>query len=230
MKSMMKSLLCGVLCLSVTNLVMATEKKLPPKGGVNMPTEKKVTKPQPKKEGSQKKETNKKETSKNDSKKKPKTNNDYVTGYTEGYVDGHFSSHHNNYYNGYNSYGYPYGYNDDYTDDSYVAVTCSPDLVESNVSKTDKVIKELIADKRFAKEEQFLGQAKGILGIKTDKTKLAAYFSLVGVESTQDIVYFIGAREEELDRYEMHLVSSTSLDPKLADIVVSKLVKSLRSN
>ncbi len=134
-------------------------------------------------------------------------------------------------WNSYNNkpwHGNDYDYSDTEMQETWIS--CAPDLVESNVSKTDRLLQEVLKDKRFTSSDQFKSIASEILMIKDEKSRLAAYFSLVGVESTQEIFYFVGAREEDYDRYESHLVSVTSLDSKLAELLVSKLIKTLKAN
>jgi hypothetical protein len=111
-----------------------------------------------------------------------------------------------------------------------VSSSCSPDLMENNVVKTDKLAKSLVADQKFASEVAFTNTLKSILEIKSDEAKLKAYFSLVNVQNAQDIAFFVGARDDEFDRYEANLVANTELDPALAKIVVAKMIKNLRGN
>ncbi len=147
---------------------------------------------------------------------------------------------HHYYHNDYgNHYGSGYGYNNydshyygsgsTYTGGS-VSTTCSPDMMESNVVKTDKVAKNFLKDEKFASQEAFIAILKNIQNLKNDEAKLKAYFSLVNVQNAADIAFFVGARDDEFDRYEANLVANTELDPALAKIVVAKMIKSLRGN
>ncbi len=150
----------------------------------------------------------------------------------------HTTVHHYNsssYYHGpgYYSGGYNHGPYYDTGHTTYtgsVYTTCAPEMVGNNVNKTDALAVNMLGDKRFENETVFTNTLRRILDTENDEAKLKAYFSLVNVQTTEDIVYFIGARDDEFDRYEANLIANTDLEPALAKIVVSKMIKSLRNN
>ncbi len=141
----------------------------------------------------------------------------------------HYGSHHYN--SGYYSSGYYHGPYYDTGHTTYtgsVYTTCAPDMVENNVTKTDALAVSVINDQAFANEAVLTNTLRRILDLNNEEAKLKAYFSLVNVQTTEDIAYFVGARDDEFERYEANLVANTELEPALAKVVVSKMIKTLR--
>jgi|GEM_PF-7063053 5'-3' exonuclease len=108
------------------------------------------------------------------------------------------------------------------------ASTCAPEVVNGNVSATDRALNEIAASKEFAKAEEFQFIVDQINQTKDTKEKMGLYFTLVDVKDSSEIAHFIGARDSELREYAQKLEVNADLSAEQADLVVTKLVQTLK--
>jgi len=109
-----------------------------------------------------------------------------------------------------------------------LATTCAPEVVNGNVTATENTLAALSTSPEFAQADKFNSLVKTIESEKDVQKKVNAYFSLVGVETTEDMAYFVGARDSELTDYADTLAKNAELSAEQANIVVEKLSSSLR--
>lgn len=111
-----------------------------------------------------------------------------------------------------------------------LASTCAPEVVDGNVTATERTLAEISQSEAFADADKFNAFVKAIESEKNTEKKINSYFSLVGVETTEDMAYFVGARDSELGEYANVLATKTDLSAEQASVVVQKLSSSLRGN
>lgn len=109
-----------------------------------------------------------------------------------------------------------------------LATTCAPEVVNGNVEATQNILSDIAKSPEFEGADKFTSLVNAIESEKNVEKKINAYFSLVGVESTEDMAYFVGARDEELADYAEILATNTELSNEQANIVAKKLSSSLR--
>lgn len=110
----------------------------------------------------------------------------------------------------------------------YLASTCAPEVVNGNMTATERALNELAASPDFADAEKFQGIVAQVNETQDAETKMGLYFTLVDVKDPTEIVQFIGARDEELKAYAQVLEKNAELSSEQADIVVQKLVTTLK--
>ena len=111
-----------------------------------------------------------------------------------------------------------------------LAERCAPEVVEGNLSATERTLNELASTKEFATQTKFNSEVARIAEISDTKVQLSEYFKLVDVESSEDVAYFVGARDDEFGKYAASLEKNTNLDASLSNKVISSLVTSLKGN
>lgn len=109
-----------------------------------------------------------------------------------------------------------------------IATTCAPEVVDGNITATERTLAKISESEQFADADKFNAFVKAIESEKDSQKKINAYFSLVGVETTEDMAYFVGARESELGEYADVLATKTELSAEQANVVVKELSSSLR--
>lgn len=110
----------------------------------------------------------------------------------------------------------------------YLASTCAPEVVNGNMTATERALNELAASEGFADAEKFQGIVAQVNETQDAETKMGLYFTLVDVKDPTEIVQFIGARDEELKAYAQVLERNAELSSEQADLVVQKLVTTLK--
>jgi hypothetical protein len=110
----------------------------------------------------------------------------------------------------------------------YLASTCAPEVVNGNLSATERALNELAMSENFAQAEKFQGIIAQINETEDTETKMGLYFTLVDVKDPTEIVQFIGARDEDLKAYAQVLEKNAELSSEQADLVVQKLVSTLK--
>lgn len=108
------------------------------------------------------------------------------------------------------------------------ASTCAPEVVDGNVSATDRALNEIASSQDFSKAEKFQGIVDQINNTEDTKEKMGLYFTLVDVQDSSEIAHFIGARDSELREYAQKLEQNADLSAEQADLVVGKLVQTLK--
>lgn len=108
------------------------------------------------------------------------------------------------------------------------ASSCAPEVVDGNISATDRALNEVAASEDFAQASKFQSIVEQINNTKETKEKMGLYFTLVDVEDSSEIAHFIGARDSELREYAQKLEQNADLSAEQADLVVSKLVQTLK--
>lgn len=110
----------------------------------------------------------------------------------------------------------------------YLSSTCAPEVVNGNVTATDRALNEIASSEDFSKAVKFQ-DIVGQINTTTDtKEKMGLYFTLVDVEDSNEIAHFIGARDSELRSYAQKLEQNAELSAEQADLVVKKLVQTLK--
>lgn len=109
-----------------------------------------------------------------------------------------------------------------------IATTCAPEVLNGNIDATERVLSDLATSPDFASAQTFQGLVASIQAENDVQKKVDAYFDLVGVETTEDMAYFVGARDEELRDYAAVLAANADLSQAQAERVASKLATSLR--
>lgn len=110
----------------------------------------------------------------------------------------------------------------------YLASTCAPEVVDGNLSATERALVEIAQKEDFANAEQFQNIVDQIVKTHDIKEKMGLYFSLVDVKDTTEIVHFIGARDHELEAYAQILEQKAELTSEQANLVVNTLVSTLK--
>jgi hypothetical protein len=111
-----------------------------------------------------------------------------------------------------------------------VAGSCSPEVVTDNVTATDKALLKMTKKEQFATADAFNTKVAAIAKQKDVKVKMANYFDLLNLKTTEQIFHFIGARKEELKKYESVLAENADLNAEQAEMVVATLIKTLKAN
>ncbi len=111
-----------------------------------------------------------------------------------------------------------------------VSSACAPEMVTDNVTATDKALLKITKKEEFASADSFNAKVAAIAKQKDVKVKMANYFSLLNLKTSEDVFYFIGARKEELKKYESVLSENADLNAEQAELVVSTLIKTLKAN
>lgn len=128
-------------------------------------------------------------------------------------------------------YGCDQGYGRSGGNGVAVGVACAPEVLEGNVAATDRTLATLAATPEFASATAFKAQLKKISAVKAPEARAAAYFKLIGVDSSNkdQVVEFVGAREVKASQL-AELERATQLSGHQADQVASSLQKALRGN
>lgn len=113
-------------------------------------------------------------------------------------------------------------------DRTVVVTTCAPEVLNGNIEATERVLGDLANSAEFANATTFKSLVSSIKAETDTQKKVDAYFGLVGVETTEDMAYFVGARDEELRDYAAVLASNAELSQPQAEKVATKLATSLR--
>lgn len=108
------------------------------------------------------------------------------------------------------------------------ASTCAPEVVDGNVSATDRALNEIADSQDFAKAQKFQEIVDQINDTKNIEEKMGLYFTLVDVQDSEEIAHFIGARDSELREYAQKLEQNADLSAEQADLIVGKLVQTLK--
>lgn len=109
-----------------------------------------------------------------------------------------------------------------------VLSSCAPEVVEGNVTATDRVLLDLARQDDFKDAAKFQNLVETIVATQDTKEKMALYFTLVDVKDTTEIAYFLGARDNELAKYTQALEEKADLSSEQAQIVVNNLTTTLR--
>lgn len=110
----------------------------------------------------------------------------------------------------------------------FFASSCAPEVVDGNVSATDRALNEIVTSKDFEEAQKFQEIVGQINDTQDTRKKMGLYFSLVDVKDSNEIAHFIGARESDLRQYAQKLELNAELSAEQADIVVKKLVQTLK--
>jgi len=111
-----------------------------------------------------------------------------------------------------------------------IITSCAPEVVIGNVSATDNVLINLANSKEFTDATKFKTEVNNIVTTEDLEVKMAKYFQMVDVKTSEDIAYFVGAREEEYQKYESIITENLDLNSQQAEIVVKSLVTTLKGN
>jgi hypothetical protein len=110
----------------------------------------------------------------------------------------------------------------------WLASTCAPEVVDGNLSATERALVDLSLSEDFADAHSFQGMVEDIVKTMDAQEKMGKYFSLVDLKDATEIVHFIGARDEELSSYAQILEQKADLSSEQAMLVVEKLTQTLR--
>lgn len=110
----------------------------------------------------------------------------------------------------------------------YFSSSCAPEVVDGNVSATDRALNEIASSEDFSKAVKFQDIVAQINDTADTKEKMGLYFTLVDVKDSNEIAHFIGARDTELRGYAQKLEQNADLSAEQADLVVKKLVQTLK--
>lgn len=115
--------------------------------------------------------------------------------------------------------------------DIAIGVACAPEVLQGNVAATDRTLATLAAQPEFAQATQFKSEIKRIAAIQKPDVRAAAYFDLIGIDSSkkEDVANFIGAREVNSQTI-VELERTTGLTDAQASKVASTLQQTLRGN
>lgn len=108
--------------------------------------------------------------------------------------------------------------------------SCAPEVVEGNISATDRVLLELSASEDFQDAQTFQALVSSIVATEDTQEKMGQYFTLVDVKDATEIAYFLGARDNELAKYAQALEAKADLSSEQSDKVVRELAKTLRGS
>ncbi len=111
-----------------------------------------------------------------------------------------------------------------------VSSSCAPEVLKDNVSATDKALLKITKKEEFSSADAFNTKVAAIAKQKDVKVKMANYFDLLNLKTSDEIFHFIGARKEELKKYESVLAENADLNAEQAEMVVSTLIKTLKAN
>lgn len=109
--------------------------------------------------------------------------------------------------------------------------SCAPEVVDGNMTATERTLKTVLASADFAQASQFKSLVSQISSLKNPSAKVAQYFALIGVDSRDSaaVAEFIGAREIK-SQWLSSLERSAQLTSAQADFVASKLQTALRGS
>lgn len=110
----------------------------------------------------------------------------------------------------------------------YLASTCAPEIVEGNLSATERALVEIANTEDFIEAEKFQDIVDQIIKTHDAKEKMGLYLTLVDVEDATEIAHFIGARESELSKYVQVLEARADLSSEQAQLVVEKMISTLK--
>lgn len=110
----------------------------------------------------------------------------------------------------------------------YLASTCAPEVVDGNLSATERALVELSLTEDFAEAHAFNEIVETIVKTHDAQEKMGLYFSLVDLKDATEIVQFIGARDNELGAYAQVLEQNAELSSEQAMQVVETLAQTLR--
>lgn len=109
--------------------------------------------------------------------------------------------------------------------------SCAPEVVDGNVSATDRTLATLVRTPKFATATQFRRQVSAIAAAKSPNLKVSKYFALIGIDATHasNVVEFVGARTVD-SRWTSALQRNSGLSSAQADHVALKLQTALRGS
>jgi hypothetical protein len=110
----------------------------------------------------------------------------------------------------------------------YLASTCAPEIVEGNLSATERALVEIANTEAFEQAEKFQDIVDQIITTHDAKEKMGLYLTLVDVNDATEIAHFIGARENELSNYTQALEARADLSSEQAQLVVEKMITTLK--
>lgn len=108
--------------------------------------------------------------------------------------------------------------------------SCAPEVVEGNITATDRVLSEIVSKEEFKDAQTFQNLVQTIVATEDTKEKMGLYFTLVDVKDATEIAYFLGARDNELAKYTQALEAKADLSSEQADLVVRELAQTLRGS
>jgi len=110
----------------------------------------------------------------------------------------------------------------------YLASTCAPEMVEGNLSATERALVEIANTEAFADAEKFQDIVDQVITTQDAKEKMGLFLTLVDVSDATEIAHFIGARESELSKYTQSLEARADLSSEQAQLVVEKMITTLK--
>ena len=111
-----------------------------------------------------------------------------------------------------------------------VVVRCSPNEIENNLVKTERIFGTLMATELYRNSEKFQDRLISISLLDDNSQKVRAYFQLLNVDADngEEVLTFIFARDHAV--YQKALMEQLDLNEEQAAVLIEAIVDSYKKS